>query len=849
MRRPVRLNCETLEGRLTPAVAYALNAPAVGAANLLAFDTATPTAITTTVVNGINASERVAGIDFRPQNGQLYALGVNDALNTATLYSVSTRTGVATIVSPTGTAGQIALRDRLNNPVDLPDPTGTGYGFDFNPAVDRIRVVAGTLNFRIDPNTGLAIDGDYNGAAGGFAGTNPDADLNGAVINLDASAYANNNANVTSTTLYGLDALSNALYTQAANSGTTTAVGAPGTTLGFDFTLANGFDITASGAAFAALSVDGVVGLYRVNLTTTSAGAAGTAAFIGFVGNGTTPVQGFAMQSDAPGSPAVAIDESGRSIVRFNTANPAAATTAAFPRSADPSVMGDVGEPGALAFNDRIVGLDYRPNTGQLFALAVDTTVGSANFNTLQLYQISPENVTTVTVDNMPVRVDMASAAPVGGRIPASAVGGGTLPAGGYGFDFNPAAAAGNSRIRVTTDTGGRNFRLNPNDGSVVMNDGAINGSGSTGVAAAAYTNSFGQGTTGTVTTLYTLDSTLNRLFIQSPPDAGTQSMGVPITLDGEPLDFSEVSGFDIPGGVRAGTSNGPATGFGFAALSVNGITGIYSIDLATGVATSLGTVGTPPAGTLPISVGGLTVADSTGGVVAFESATITGVEGTDGADMIPGIDVVLVRTGGTGPQTVTINVVTAGSTTTPNDDYPAGPFTVTFADGATRAVLNIPFVDDNIAESSETLNLSIGAVSNGLIGTQSTTTITVSDPPPMVPPAPPAPPPPAPPAPPPAIIEARVIGNLLFVRGPNGTVAFAVPPGTFAGVIDINGDGALELIVLGPAGAVAVDAQSGRFLLVALDFNGDGVRDVRIFTPSGNSATTDGRTGAITIP
>ena len=45
--------------------------------------------------------------------------------------------------------------------------------------------------------------------------------------------------------------------------------------------------------------------------------------------------------------------------------------------------------------------------------------------------------------------------------------------------------------------------------------------SGSTGVSATAYTNSYGQSLTGGVTTLYTLDSTLNTLFIQNPPNNG----------------------------------------------------------------------------------------------------------------------------------------------------------------------------------------------------------------------------------------------------------------------------------------------------------------------------------------
>ena len=61
--------------------------------------------------------------------------------NTATLYVISTRTGVAAAV---GTVGQIAFTTDGVTPVDLPDPATVGWGFDFNPAADRIRVTAGT---------------------------------------------------------------------------------------------------------------------------------------------------------------------------------------------------------------------------------------------------------------------------------------------------------------------------------------------------------------------------------------------------------------------------------------------------------------------------------------------------------------------------------------------------------------------------------------------------------------------------------------------------------------------------------------------------------------------------------
>ena len=122
----------------------------------------------------MNGSETLVGIDFRPNNGMLYGLGVNAAADTATLYLISQRTGFAT---PVGTVGQVALTTDGVTAVDLPDPATVGWSFDFNPAADRVRVTTGSgLNFRINPNTGAAVDGDNGG--GVTTGVNPDGSIN-----------------------------------------------------------------------------------------------------------------------------------------------------------------------------------------------------------------------------------------------------------------------------------------------------------------------------------------------------------------------------------------------------------------------------------------------------------------------------------------------------------------------------------------------------------------------------------------------------------------------------------------------------------------------------------------------
>src|SRR5262249_20867914 len=66
---------------------------------LLQFSASAPgSIITATSVTGLQAGDKLVGIDFRPATGQLYALGVNGA--TGRLYTINTLTGAAT---PVGT--------------------------------------------------------------------------------------------------------------------------------------------------------------------------------------------------------------------------------------------------------------------------------------------------------------------------------------------------------------------------------------------------------------------------------------------------------------------------------------------------------------------------------------------------------------------------------------------------------------------------------------------------------------------------------------------------------------------------------------------------------------------------
>ena len=150
--RPRHPIIEPLESRIAPAKLFAVT----GANHLISFDSATPGTITSDVtITGLGAGELIDGADIRPATGQLYALGITDngAARSGQIYTINTTTGAATAV---GVAFSAALSDT------------DSWGFDFNPAVDRIRIVDGLNggNFRVNPNNGTLAATDTNLTAG-----------------------------------------------------------------------------------------------------------------------------------------------------------------------------------------------------------------------------------------------------------------------------------------------------------------------------------------------------------------------------------------------------------------------------------------------------------------------------------------------------------------------------------------------------------------------------------------------------------------------------------------------------------------------------------------------------------
>jgi hypothetical protein len=226
---------------LAPAASFAETAFAVDSRSILvSFDTAVPGFIqTVNLIRGLQPGEGILAIDFRPANKKLYGLG-----SSSRLYVIDTETGVATAV---GTAPF------------TPALEGTEFGFDFNPTVDRIRLVSNKgQNLRLHPDTGVvaAVDRPVN---------YPD----GTMPNIVGSAYTNSVAGATTTTLYNIDSKRLALVTQIPpNDGVLNVVGS---LVNFDTSELNGFDISPNtNRAFAALRQAGSNRsmLYEIHLPT-----------------------------------------------------------------------------------------------------------------------------------------------------------------------------------------------------------------------------------------------------------------------------------------------------------------------------------------------------------------------------------------------------------------------------------------------------------------------------------------------------------------------------------------------------------------------------------------------------
>ena len=224
-------------------------------------------------IAGMQANEKLLGIDFRVARGILYGLG-----STGRLYTIDTKTAQA---KPVGSGEPLAFRWE-----------GNEFGFDFNPTVDRIRIVTDTgQSMRAHPDTGAAVDGNPNVEGiqmdGALAWAPGEPDRDNRKPRIVAAAYTYNKQNEKITTNYAIDAQSGSLVMQGSKEGATPAV-SPNTgqlfrvgSLGVSSFSQAHFDIAdVTGAAFTAITYGNASRLYVINLDT------GSATLIGTIGGG-----------------------------------------------------------------------------------------------------------------------------------------------------------------------------------------------------------------------------------------------------------------------------------------------------------------------------------------------------------------------------------------------------------------------------------------------------------------------------------------------------------------------------------------------------------------------------------
>lgn len=217
-------------------------------------------------------------------------------------------------------------------------------------------------------------------------------------------------------------------------------------------------------------------------------------------------------------------------------------TLVSFAANAPEAILTGVAIQGART-NERIHGIDFRPATGELFAL------GSFG----NLYTLNP-------LTGQLTQVGSTFATPLNGS--------------SFGFDFNPTI----DRIRTVSEAN-QNLVLNPNDGvatpvtPLFYRAGDVNQGVDPNVVGSAYTNNFAGATT---SQLFGIDTGLDILVKQA------NSEGTLDTVGSLGVDLTDDLGFDISG----------RSGIAYAAVLDAGSSTFWRINLDTGAATGIGAIG-----------------------------------------------------------------------------------------------------------------------------------------------------------------------------------------------------------------------------------------------------------------
>ena len=202
---------------------------------------------------------------------------------------------------------------------------------------------------------------------------------------------------------------------------------------------------------------------------------------------------------------------------------------------------------------DRLIGIDYRVARGVLYAVSASGRVYTLDADTAQLNRVG-------------------SGAPV------------VLTGQHFGVDFNPVA----DRIRVVSDSG-QNLRLHPDTGAVAATDPPLRLAAAAGtgtavrIAGAAYTYNKQDGK---LTTNFAIDLASGMLLVQ-----GSREGAVPV-VSPNTGELTAVGTLGVGALDDAAFDIADINNAALAALRSGGRTRLHSVDLATGRATLIGTVG-----------------------------------------------------------------------------------------------------------------------------------------------------------------------------------------------------------------------------------------------------------------
>lgn len=204
-----------------------------------------------------------------------------------------------------------------------------------------------------------------------------------------------------------------------------------------------------------------------------------------------------------------------------------------------------------LAAGEHAVGIDVRPATGALYAL----TDASA------LYTVDPSTGAATFAALLSVPLNGTS----------------------FGIDFNPTV----DRLRIVSDAG-QNLRVNVATGATTVDTALSYAMADTRfgttptVVGAAYTNNDTDATTGTA--LFDIDTAVNGLVQQNPPNAGLLN-----TIGALGGDARLDVGFDVYSNVVDGQA---VSNTAYASFGKRGTEKLYKVNLATGKATFVGPFG-----------------------------------------------------------------------------------------------------------------------------------------------------------------------------------------------------------------------------------------------------------------